>query len=976
MGKARKPKSAVSARHNAVTKPQDAPIRILLIDDDSVFTELQSHFLTDHHYSVAVAHNAGHAAQLQSTFRPQLALIDLCLGKESGLDVLDALRAADREICCLIITGREDIDTALQALRRGAVDYLSKSISSTELLKAIERAAEKLYLRQDMRQIESLVDLRNDELLQVNQRLQEEIRVRIEAENSALDALKEQAKANQLLQDREAELQARVRQQTDELINKNARYSVLVEKAEDGIFIHDEQGRLFELNHSAMTNLGYTADELKRLSIFDIEVGASKQELLDVWATCEPGRSVSVDGIQQRKDGTRFPVDVKITAFHQDGTKYLLAIARDATERKRVEQALRESEIKLRSIIESAQEGILVVDGNGVIIQTNTRFQEMWHIPAELITRRDDAAVLNCGTSQLVDPESFYKLVIELYDSDRESSDVLYFADGRVFERYTRPLQKVGDNDLDGRIWMFHDVTEREQAVQDLQLYRLMVETTHDPMFVIDSETSRMIFVNEAAEKHYCASKEEILSWRIPDWDPNFDDDKLQSHVEQIKKQPGLLIETEHKIKTGELVPVEVSLNMTEYKGRPCHFGFFRNIAERKKKELELLTAKQEAEYANRAKSEFLARMSHELRTPMNAILGFGQLLQLNNDNLTEEQNSGIGHIMTASRHLLQLINEVLDISSVDAGKISLSLEPVKLTEVLASAIMLVKPLAVSKGVVIETMHTRDYCGVLADLQRLKQVFINLLSNAVKYNRKGGHVRIGCSLIEQTDAETDQPMMRISVTDTGVGIKQEDHKKIFEPFQRVSLRGENIEGSGIGLTITRKIVELMNGKIGFVSEYGKGSTFWIELPFVAADKIVSSEPIQDRQAVGRATKPAQEKLILYVEDNPSNMSLVESVLRNHAGYTLLAAETAERGIDIAKDQQPDLILMDIDLPGMDGYEALTVLKACKETAHIPVVALSANALTEQVATGRQVGFSDYLTKPIDVEQLLQVIEKN
>lgn len=970
------PKQTASTKRKSGAKPAAEPFRILLVDDDKDYTEYQAIILEGHGYAVAVAHSADKAIQIQSSFQPQLALIDLRLGKESGIDVLDALLATNRDICCLIITGREEIESALQALRHGAVDYLSKTISTDELLTAIDRATEKIRLRQDKQAIEKLIDSRNEELRRVNERLQEEIKVRIEAENSALSAMQDLARANDVLQHNQDELQARVTQQTDELINKNTRYNLLTENAADGIFIHDEQGKIFELNPSAMTNLGYTTGELKKLSIFDIEVGVSKQELLAVWASCEPGKSVSVDGVQQRKDGSRFPVEVKITSFHQAGTKYLLAIARDVTQRAQAEHALRESETKLRSIIESAMEGILVVGGDGKVMHTNDRFGQMWHIPQELISAGDDAAILKCGTSQLIEPESFYKLVLELYNSDRESTDILHFKDGRVFERHTRPLQKVGDLDLDGRIWVFHDITEREQAAQDLQLYRKMVESTSDPMFIIDSESARMIYVNEAAIKHFGATKEEILSWRIPDWDPNFSDDDMPAHIEDIRNHPGLLLETEHKIKSGECVPVEVSLNLTEYKGRTCHFGFFHNIAERKRKEQELLTAKQEADYANRAKSEFLARMSHELRTPMNAILGFGQLLQLDDDNLNEEQKTGIGHIMTAGRHLLQLINEVLDISKVDAGKISLSIEPVKFMEVLDSALLLVNPLAISNGVIIEPVDSAECHCVLADLQRLKQVFVNLLSNAVKYNRKGGHVRVLCHLNDQPDPSSNQPMVRISFIDTGVGIKKKDHIKVFEPFQRVSLRGENIEGSGIGLTITRKMVELMNGKIGFESEYGKGSTFWIELPFAASNQADNREVTQIHEQAKPLAQPKQEKVILYIEDNSANMILLESILRKYPAYTLLSAETAERGIDIAQSQLPDLILMDIDLPGMDGYEALAVLRDCAKTSHIPVVAVSANVMPEHIKKGQQSGFADYITKPVEIDNLLNAIENN
>ena len=412
------------------------------------------------------------------------------LEKENGIDVLTAMLSANRDICCLMITGREEINSALLSLRHGAVDYLSKSISSNELLEALDRAAEKIQLREAKQDVEQEIKLRNEELKQINARLYDEIQERVRAENSALNAMRELVKTNVKLKNNQDELQNRVKQQTDELISKNTQYSILAENAADGLFIHDDQGVIIEINQSALTNLGYAAEQLTSLDIFDIDVGVTKQVLLATWMACEPDNAVSIDSVQRRKDGSTFSVEVRISAYYQKEKKYLLSIARDVTERKIAEIALRESELKLRSIIESAEEGILVVDSHDQLMHTNCRFQTMWHISNELIAEGDDSAILDHCMGQLIEPESFCKLVKDLYDSNRESTDILHFNDGRIFERYTRPLQRMEGTKMEGRIWVFHDITKHEQAEQDLQLYQLMVESTSDPMFVIDNETA------------------------------------------------------------------------------------------------------------------------------------------------------------------------------------------------------------------------------------------------------------------------------------------------------------------------------------------------------------------------------------------------------------------------------------------------------------------------------------------------------
>jgi PAS domain S-box-containing protein len=514
--------------------------------------------------------------------------------------------------------------------------------------------------------------------------------------------------------------------------------------------------------------------------------------------------------------------------------------------------------------------------------------------------------------------------------------------------------------------------TEVEEARRESEeRYRFVAESASDGILTID-QNRLILFANRAAEKIFGLTITDMVgkpfSALIPERVRDDHDAALKKYLDTVvTSNPEYALQIAGTGKGHREIALEISFGEYVKNGEHIFTGVVRDVTERKQLEHVLKRAKEDAERANRAKSDFLSRMSHELRTPLNAILGFAQLLEM--DELDAEQKESVDQILKAGRHLLSLVDEVLDIARIEAGRMPLSLEPVEVDHCIAEAWDLVRHGANAYGIALENGSSQ--CGVMvtADRQRLKQVMLNLLSNAVKYNRDQGTVRVTCS-----PGMTGSNRLRISVTDTGRGIPEEGLSRLFTPFERLGAERTGIEGTGIGLAVSRGLIEAMDGEIGADSQIGEGSTFWFELPLDANQARLEDGPVAGVvEAISE--NGGAEATILYVEDNPSNFKLVERILGHRAGIKLLTAMQGGLGLELAREHRPDLILLDLHLPDIHGSEVLRRVREDPVISRTPVVIISADVTSSQINQLLAAGAQAYLPKPLDIQEFLRIVDE-
>jgi PAS domain S-box-containing protein len=635
--------------------------------------------------------------------------------------------------------------------------------------------------------------------------------------------------------------------------------------------------------------------------------------------------------------------------------------------------ALEASDQASRQLFEEAPIGMAVVGLDERFKQVNTRFSQM--------VDYSEAELKTCSPLDITHPED--------REQTKEFAEAMLGGTARssMEKRYVR---KSGEmiwatrtaciiRDATGQphhfLIMVEDISERKRAEEALseskrrletalETNQLIMDNSQDVICTID-KSGRFVTVNKASDALWGYTSAELEGHSYIEW--VHPEDRSQT-IETARNilVTGKVVDFVNRYvrKDGSIVNVLWSVSWCDRK--KMMFCVAHDVTERSRTEKALREAKEDADRANRAKSEFLSRMSHELRTPLNAILGFGQLLE--RQSPTEKQLARVHHIMSAGRHLLNLINEVLDISRIEAGNLQLSVEPVSLTEVLEETLDLMRPLASDRSIklsVAATLDEEQY--VLADRQRLKQVLLNLLTNAVKYTPVGGKVMIS--------GEASKPdTMRVVVTDTGNGIPTQKLARLFTPFDRLGAEQSSVEGTGLGLALCQRLMQAMDGAIGVSSKVGKGSAFWIELPG-AKSPLESLPKNRNTLELEPHSLTDQTRKILYIEDNFSNLTLVEQMLAERSDLQIITAMQGQLGLDLARKHLPDVILLDLHLPDLPGWEVLARLRRGKLTQDIPVIIISADATTRQVDRLMEAGARAYLTKPLDITEFFRTIDE-
>jgi len=789
------------------------------------------------------------------------------------------------------------------------------------------------------------------------------------------------------------------------LRNAEASYRAIFDLSNDAICVHDlATGAITDANRKAYDLYGCAVGDLEGLGRSVASEGG--HGFAEHVALAAVGESQLFELSIHRHGGRSLWVEVSLRRVAINGADRLLATLRDVTERKAAEAVLKRSHEDLEFLVKARTSELAqtnyaleseIADRLRAEAELRQRTAELEAISKalpDLYLRLDNAGTILShrsgqeATLGLVDGAyvgiRFPDLVPEEARPALEAGLAEVSRTGKLFRvEYPLPFDE-GDRWFEARVLpmtegevlaVLRDITDRQRAELALrhseERYRLLIENSSDVASILDLDGINR-YQSPAVQYVLGYAPEEMVGTNAMERIHPDDVPHCREALGWVMMNPGQTrsVEFRYRHKDGSLRVLEARartlLPDSAAEGAVINS---RDITERKRYEEALQLAKEEAETANRAKSDFLSRMSHELRTPMNSILGFGQLLERR--ELSVDQRRAVDHILKAGRHLLNLINEVLEISRIEAGRQTVSLEPVPVAAVLREARSLIMPLAQQRNLTIEECLAVDDLYVRADRQRLVQILLNLLSNAVKYNRPGGAVRLLCDDVTGPDGRR---AIRLGVRDSGLGIPADKLDRIFIPFERLGAEQSQEEGTGLGLALSMRLAEAMVGKLTVESTVGVGSTFWVELP-------QDERPLERAGRAASAAGPSRiaptgpKATVLYVEDNLPNLTLIENILSDRPNITLLTAVQGEMGVYLAAEHRPDVILLDMHLPDIHGDEVLRRLQADERTKDTPVIIVSADATASTLERLMRAGASGYLTKPLDVDEFLATVDQ-